>query len=224
MVETRVGTWAKGLSEYSANGDFPGEHLLSGKCSGRAKLRIEGNLLGCKNQVVYKDFSNDGRIFLSGVETVTGNPADLCWQQQFVVKDAAGTQMGTTDIQLHFVKKDPVPPRNIPPMTVTGHASSTWKSVTRCGIPGFGPKLSALPHPSPLHISISVLKASAEVYIWADIYGKIAPVCGAEVTIGEQTYRTDESGKILFQPQGSHITIKASAGSGFFPTSTELYL
>lgn len=140
VVETRVGAWAGKLSEYRSNGDFPGEHLLSRKCSGMAKLRIEGNLLGCKNQVVYKEFSNDDRIFLSGVETVTGNPADLCWQQQFVVKDADGAQMGTTDIQLHFVKKDPVPPRNIPPIAVTGHASSTWKGVTRCGIPGFGPK------------------------------------------------------------------------------------
>lgn len=224
IVETKVGSWAKRLSEYTANADFPGEHIIYGKFGGTAKLTVVGNLLNCKNHVVYQDFSNDGINFLSGTEIVNGNPADLCWQQQFAVKNADGMQIGTTDIDLHFVKKNPAPARNVPPMTVTGHASSTRNGVTRQGIPGFGPKPTTLPKPSPLNISVSIAEESIELYVWADVYGKTAPICGAEVNIGDQTYQTDESGKIVFQPIDNHITIKASAGNNFYPAFTELYL
>lgn len=221
-VETRVGSWARPLSKYTANADFPGVHLLSGKVSGTARLTIEGNLLGCLNRVEYENFSNDGVHFVHGMEQVSGNAGDLLWQQQLTVVDKDGRQAGQTDIDLHFVKKCPVPPRNIPPMGLTGRAKTTWQGVTRVGLPGFGPKRATLPMASPLNIRTQIVNGQLEVYVSADVYGEVRPVCGAAVTFCKERRSTDGEGRVVFPAQNG--TVEAEAGSNFIPATMDIYI
>ena len=219
IVETKIGSWAKRLKEYRANGDYPGDHIIPGRHSGSAKLNVDGNLLRCNHCVEYVNFSNDGIHFLNGTESVRGNANDLAWKQNLIV---TGAEQGETDIDLHFVKKNPQPPRNIPPMTLRGHAKSTWNGVIREGLPGFGPKPAVLPKPSPLNLRTQLLGNVVEIHVAADIYGDVRPVCGAEVTFDGERKITGMDGKVQFPAKNG--TIEADAGSNFLPAIMNLYI
>ncbi len=221
IVVTKIGPWACRLGQYRANGDYPGEHILHGKVSGTIKLTINGNLLGCNHSVTYENYSNDGLHFLSGTERVSGNANDLTWHQHFTVTDFAKTELGKTDINLHFVKKMPQPPRNIPPMTMTGRAESTWQGVTRRGLPGFGPKPYSLPRAADLHLRTEVQEDVLTVYVTAQILGKLRPVCGAEVTFGKKKKITDENGVVTFPAASGTITV--NAGMNFISAIMDVY-
>lgn len=222
IVESKVGSWAKRLSEYHANADYPGEHVIRGAVSGTVKLVVDGNLLNCNDSVSYENFSNDGEIFLNGTEIVAGTIADMIWKQRIVVTDKADVQIGETDFDLRFQKKNPAPSRDIPPMTVTGHATSTWKGMTRTGLPGFGPATAALPKASALKIRTELIEKELEVYITSDIYGDIRPVSGAEVAFDGQLCITDMDGKVKFKAKNG--TIEAKAGENFYPARMGFFM
>lgn len=222
VVETKVGSWAKRLSEYRSNADYPGEHIIQGKNRGTVKLTVEGNLLHCNYNVVYDHFSNDGINFLNGTESIFGNTADMLWKQRIVVSDENGVKTGETDFDLHFQKKNPAPPRNVPPMTVTGHATSTWDGVTRTGLPGFGPAPMALPKAVPLNLRTQLTENELKVYVTADICGDIRPVCGAEVAFDGQIFITDTEGKVCLEAKNA--TIEAKAGNNFYSARMDFFV
>lgn len=226
VVESKVGSWAKRLDEYHANADFPGVHEIDGHVSGIARLRNNGNLLSCDSAVIYENFSNDGINFVNGCESISGNVNDLSWKQQFSITDKSGRLIGKTDFDLRFVKKDPQPPRDIPPMVVYGHATSTWEGITRSGLPSFGAKTANFQQPAPLLIYTELFEDRLNVYITADIYGDVRPVCGAEVSFCGECAVTREDGMVTFARPAftqEKKVIKASAGNTFLPTCTEVY-
>ena len=226
IEESEPGPWAAGLPGYRASADFAGQHELRGVAGGCVRLTIDGNLLRCDHRVRYEHFSNDGVHVLDGEEHVSGNTADLTWTQRFAVTDETGTPLGGTDIALRFRAKAPAPPRNIPPMTVTGRASSTWGGATRRGLPAFGPCPGRLPRPAPLLISVQA-EDQLEVFVSADICGKIRPVWGAKVTLGELVQCSGEDGMARFpvpKPSATGWVIKADAGENFTPAEAYFYI
>lgn len=221
VVETTVGAWAKRLEEYRSNADFPGEHCFPGKVSGKVTLQIAGDLTGCDQTAVYEGFSNDGQKFVDGTDHVSGSPARLCWQQTLRVTDKNGVLLGKTAFDLCFTKKNPLPPRNIPPMTLEGAATSEWNGVVQTGLPGFGPKTAALPKAMPLELRVQRKGRQLEVYVTADIYGDIRPVCGAEVSFGSEVLRTGEDGRVEFAARDGRL--KATAGTNFIAAAMDIY-
>lgn len=221
VVETKVGTWAKRLGDYRANADFPGEHCFAGKAGGKVTLHVAGNLAGCDQKAVYEDFSDDGQRVVNGVDHVTGNPAQLHWQQELQVTDKNGVLLGRTAFDLRFAKKDPPPPRNVPPMTLEGTAFSEWDGVVRTGLPGFGPKTASLPKAAPLELRVQKKNGQIEVYVTANIGGDARPVCGAEVSLGGKTQTTNEDGKAEFATRNGKL--EAKAGANFIAAGMDLY-
>ena len=221
-VETTLGEWALLPEMYRAAVDFQGEHKIAGRFGGAAVLSIKGNLFDADHSVAYYNYCADGDRILNGTESVKGSPADLLWKQDLQVTNGVGERIGSAKIALHFVRKLPEQPRDVPPMRLSGTAETEWEGRKFKGFPTFGAKTDAFPRATPLMISIEV-EDTLNVYITAGYGNDVRPVFGAIVQYRDQTVQTDLMGIARF-PLSGNGTISASAGENFLPSKTEFII
>jgi hypothetical protein len=237
-VATKVGRWAPTPQEYRSSFDMPGTHVVNGRHSGTAVITIAGNIVGGAFSVVYNNYSDDGRYFLSGTQIVNGSvTAAVTISDHLRATDAAGHQVGFLKAALTFRQIEPAPTAGEPGVAKSGTVSSGWLGKTAFGLPDVGACRGSMPRPSPLTLTrtVRVVRGTARIVarVTADVYGDERPVQGATVSVGRTRARTDPTGTATIRlrvgslpPSRSRrrVRITASAGDTFIPTATTVWL
>ncbi len=216
-VETTIGDWAADLSEYRSSFQFQGEHRLDGKKGGYVNFTINGNLIKCDCCAEYHGYSNGGKAFLSGKESIRGSVADLKWMQDFTLTNGEGKRIGGTKLRLRFTKILPQPPRNIPPMQITGTAECDYNGKKFSGMPTVGERLECMQKKSPLILSAKLQSDGIIVTVKGNISGYVRPVCGAIVHCDGLNVCTDGSGIAKIKSLLTKTKIYVDAGDTFLP-------
>jgi hypothetical protein len=95
VVSSAVGAWAPTPAAFQGAYGKPHVATISGAAGGTALVQYGGNIAAGQYSVAYRNFSDDGKDFLSGIELVTGSPvARLEYQPSLTTTDATGAQTG----------------------------------------------------------------------------------------------------------------------------------
>jgi hypothetical protein len=237
---TQLGSWAPTPQQYRSSFDMPGTHVVNGRHSGTAVITIAGNIVGGAFSVLYDNYSDDGKYFLSGRQSVDGSvTAAVTISDDLRATDAAGHRAGFLKADLTFRQIEPAPPAGEPGVAKSGTISSGWLGKTGSGLPNVGACPDSMPRPSPLTLipTARVVRGTALIVarVTADVYGDQRPVQGATVTIGHTRARTDSTGTATIRLRiGSlpparrrrrrRVRITASAGDTFIATATTIWL
>jgi WD40-like Beta Propeller Repeat len=233
-VVTQVGSWAPTPQQYQSSFDMPGTHLVYGHKSGSATITIDGNVAGGSFSVDYDNYSNDGKYFLNGTETIDGSvETTTTTTDNLTATNASGQRIGYLDANLSFSQIEPTPPPTEPGVSMSGTVSSGWMGETASGLPTVGACPRTMPRESPLKLAPSVRiaghVASVTARVSADVYGETQPVQGATVTIDGRAAQTNRHGLARLRipvKAGRRIRtrILARAGNTFIPAALKIRL
>jgi hypothetical protein len=226
-VTTVVGRWAPTPQAYTSSFDMPGTHIVDGHKAGTAMITIDGNLIAGSFAVVYQDYSNDGKYFLNGTETIDGSvEASITTVANLVATNAAGNQVGYLKEDLTFAQITPAPPATEPGVSKSGTISSAWLGKSANGLPTVGACPSTMPRASKLVLRWSARRrgrfAVLTARVSSDVYGDRRAVQGATVYFGDLDATTAPNGvAVLTVPveAGRRLrgTLSATAGNTFIP-------
>jgi len=230
-VTTVVGSWAPTPQTYKSSFDMPGTHVVDGHRSGTATITIDGTVLGGNFAVVYHDYSNDGKYFLNGSETINGSYfGSVTTVADLIATDADGKQVGYLKENLTFTQITPAPPATEDGISKSGTISSAWLGRTASGLPTVGACPSTMPRASKLALRWSTRRRGdayvLTAHISSDVYGERRPVEGATVSFGRHSATTTGTGiAVLRLPAaaGRRLTGKLSvtAGNTFLPVKVK---
>ncbi|HUA45499.1 MAG TPA: hypothetical protein VMA77_09750 [Solirubrobacteraceae bacterium] len=233
-VATVVGNWAPTPQAYQSSFDMPGTHTVDGDNSGTAQITIDGNLIGGNFSVVYHDYSNDGKYFLNGTETINGTvEATITTALNLTATNAAGRQVGYLNGDFSFSQITPTPPPTQPGVSESGTVSAAWLGQTATGLPAVGACPQTMPRESPLTARANAWVAhgvaTITAHITADVYGDTRPVQGAAVTIDQSNATTNADGNAelripVRENRPVNTTILARAGDTFTPAELHIRL
>jgi hypothetical protein len=225
---TVVGAWAPTPQQFRTNLDYPGVHVVRGKRGGTATISIAGTLMGGEFAVTYHRYSNDGRYFLSGTQTVSGSiVAATTFTDDLVATNLLGRRVGFRSATLTVAPVVPQPPAGEPQTQMTGTVETEWLGRTSAGLPPVAACPAQMPTPPPLQLSATKVRAGGSYLVSflvrSDIAGDRRPVQGATVTVGDLTATTGSTGRTtLTVPVGvidAGVTAEATAGDTFRPAS-----
>lgn len=228
-VATVVGSWAPTPQAYRSSFDMPGTHIVDGHSSGTAVITIGGNVIGGSFAVTYDHYSNDGKYFLNGTETINGSvESTVTTDVDLTATDGSGRQIGYETGDFGFSQITPAPPPTQPGVSKFGTVSAAWLGQTASGLPTVGACPSTMPRASKLQLtrSVHVRRGVALITarVLADVYGERRPVRGATVSLGRRHATTGRTGvAVLRVPLGSHRRLRgrlrAAAGTTFTPVA-----
>jgi hypothetical protein len=224
-VMTQVGGWAPTPQQYRSSFDMPGVHTVYGHRSGTAVITIDGNLIAGHFSVTYNHYSDDGKHFLSGTQTIDGGVESATTiTDDLIATDAGGVQIGDLHADITFRQIVPAPPSGDPGVTFTGTASSSWMGKTATGLPRVGACPSTMPRPLRLRLRFAVRNTAAgavvTAHVRADSHGEIRPVQGAKVKLFGEEVTTGRRGSAVFTipvgrlSRGGARTAKLTASAG----------
>lgn len=194
--------WAPKRADFAGYQSHTGTFVVAGRESGTATVTLSGTIFSGAETVTYENYSDDGRTFLDGTESVD-EPSILGsadWEADLKV---SGRHHGVLKADIGFV--------------TGGLASGTIESRLD------GRRRSALPPPTcePLRVPrLRVASANAgrklKVTVRSRITGDpvLRPVAGAAVSLGGREAETD--GRGVATVRRSPGTIRATA-AGFRP-------
>lgn len=227
-VTTVVGDWAPTPQAYKSSFDMPGTHTVDGLSSGTAQITIEGNLVGGNFALAYHDYSNDGKYFLNGTETISGGvETTITTVANLIATNAAGQQVGYLQSDFSFSQITPAPPATQPGVSKSGTVSAQWLGQTASGLPTVGACPGTMPRESRLHLTASIRTTSGvetvKARVAADVYGEVQPVEGATVSLDGRHAPTNSQGQatIRLLNSATHAMVRATAGT-FIAASTPL--
>ena len=228
-VTTRVGNWAPTSQQYKSSFDMPGTHTVHGRRSGTAMIDIDGNVIAGHFSVTYTHYSDDGKHFLDGTQTITGSvETSTTITSNLTATNSAGHQIGYQRADLTFSQIQPPPPDGDPGVTFNGTVSSSWMGKTASGLPRVGACPSSMPRPLHLQLHHTQSGRILTLHVTANSHGDIRPVEGATVKLLGRVLTTDRRGLavVKLSPSGVQRTITAttSAGNTFTPASTRVKL
>ena len=114
-MTTHVGTWAPTPQQYRSSFDMPGVHAVRGHRSGTAVIDIGGNIIGGHFSVTYSHYSDDGKHFLDGTQTIDGGvQTSTTITDDLTATDAGGKRIGSLHANLTFSQIQPPPPTATP--------------------------------------------------------------------------------------------------------------
>jgi hypothetical protein len=228
-VTTRVGSWAPAPQQYKSSFDMPGVHTVRGQRSGTAVIDLGGNVIGGRFSVTYKHYSDDGKHFLDGTQTIDGGvETSTTISDNLTATNAGGHQIGYLRANLTFSQIQPPPPAGDPGVTFTGTVSSAWMGKTASGLPEVGACPNTMPRPLHLQIHNTQAGRTLTIHITANSHGDIRPVQGATVKLLGHMIISDRRGLAVLKlpPAGEPrtTTVTASAGNTFKPASARMKL
>lgn len=232
-VATKVGAWAPTPQAYRSSFDLPGAHLVLGKRTGSAVVTIGGDVIAGAFSVVFTHYSDDGKYFLDGTQTISGSvEAAQVITNDLTATDASGKTVGYLRTDLTFRQIEPAPGNGEPGVTMSGTSSASWLGKTATGLPKVGPCPQTMPRRSRLSMAVHLRRqhgtAVVVAHVASDIHGDERPVQGATVTAAGRRARTDRDGDAVLHlrlaRQRRNVGITASAGNTFVPTHHPLHL
>ncbi len=233
-VVTQVGSWAPTPQQYQSSFDLPGTHVVNGHKSGTATITIDGDIAGGSFSVLYANYSNDGKYFLNGTETINGSvEATTTTHDNLTATNTAGQQIGYLTGDISFSQTEPTPPPTQPGVSMSGTVSSGWMGHTATDLPTVGACPQSMPRESPLKLAPAVRVARhvaiVTARVSADVYGETRPVEGAIVTIDGRTATTNSKGIARVRipaRKGRRVRtqIIARAGNTFTPAAMRIRL
>lgn len=203
------GSWAIPYAQFRAPGDRALDaRVVRGRDSGVAVVTYTGTFAAGTWSVTYRNFSDDGRSFLSGTEGITTPAAPLLatWRADLRSRgDRKGRMTGLLEIRAPAAFDGSVQ------TTVNGH---TWRSVptqaTDC--PGVHrPRLRVIDTAddgSRMRIRVGAHVPESEAPF---------PVAGVRVTVGSQRLRTGLRGWVTLPDTAGHRPVITLATGGFRP-------
>ncbi|MBG0816497.1 hypothetical protein [Planomonospora sp. ID82291] len=180
-------------------------------------LRFTGTFLAGRWEVRYDRYSDDGRTFLTGTESLTTPGPTLLgiWRADL---QATGRHSGRLRGELTVTR----------PAKVTGTVTSDVDGVRSSGLPTQADCPGTKQPPlilGPIRIGDP---ANGRIPLTVEVTARVPedptlrPVTGATVTVGGAQATTDDQGVArLVLPAGERLRLTAAAG-GFRPVSTEL--
>ncbi len=222
-VVTRVGSWAPTPQKYRSSFDLPGVHTVKGHGGGTAVITIAGNIIAGHFAVSYHHYSDDGKRFLTGTQTIDGSvESSTTIADDLTATDARGKQIGARHTNLTFRQITPPPPSGDPGVSFSGTVSASWLGKSASGIPRVGACPSTMPRRPRLRATVETRRHGhaivVSVRVSADIAGDTRPVQGAAVALGTRTRHTSRRGiaRFVLRPRtGRRVHVSISAGNTF---------
>lgn len=232
VVSSEVGSWATTPELYRGTNDVQGTVTVKGLHSGTATITHLGNLFAGSHSVVYHDYSDDGKSFVSGTESIDAPAFTMALAHNKADLTIRGEHNG-------FLKADFSIGRQLGTPQANGRVTSELDGYRMSGgIQQLGGCPQTLPRRQPLAISARVANEDggrvAKIAVTADSgptlragdhFGDRRPVARATVTLGDQSARTDELGiariAVPAAIDGS-ATVTASAGDTFSSVSKDV--
>ncbi len=235
IVSSQPGSWAPGPASYHGAIESEQPVVLHGLSSGTATVVYSGlGVISGEYSVVYNDYSDDGRDFVSGTSTVT-NPMILTGPIRIDTNlTMTGADTGYSHIHLTLSGSSSTP------VTATGTAVTSYDGTTISGPPHVpAPCPAALPRAPHLkltaHLARHRRRREIVVHVSAAVAGAGANEAGvdtqsvwdATITVNRRTTHTNRSGvTILPVPpnRGGRFLITARAGDTLVAARTRIRL
>lgn len=227
VVSSAVGAWAPTPSAYSPGAAASGIFVARGQASGSAIILHLGNLVSGVGLVIYEHYSEDGRSFADGTESVA-NPAETIapvrWRANITI---SGAHHGYLHANMSWNG----------PQGTSGSVTSMLDGTTLTGPPPVGACPARLPAAVPLRLRVTPSQAGGRTTLTVTVSAAIAgagmneqgvdarPVQGAQISAAGAQAITDATGVgSLLLPAGTSpgaagTVVSASAGDTFAATS-----
>jgi hypothetical protein len=226
VVSSQVGAWASSPADYRGAADANTTVVLHGLKAGTATVTYLGTLANGTFSVLYDHYSDDGKSFLDGTETIATPGFSTIPATSTADLRVTGAHTGSMKANFTIGRLDGVP-------TASGGVDATYDGYRLAGnIPALGACPSKLPTTQPLRVRASAGPGVVRVRVTADSaprvrardgYGDVRPVQGAIVWIGSRRARTDARGSATLPVSSAarvRVRVVARAGDTFRPAST----
>jgi hypothetical protein len=225
VASSDVGTWAPSPRTAGTGFDHPASVTVHGKAAGTATISYTGDILSSADSVTYSHFSDDGKSFADGSETID-NPQILTTPVSVTANvTITGAHHGYFNASMTAGEGQGQAP--------SGTIQSQFDGMSRNGLPKVGACPRSMPHPvSALALSSVHRGRSAStvvIRVTARIFGAgmnqlgtdSRPIHGATVLIAGRRLITDGGGRVsLTVPERSRPTVErllVTAGDTFLP-------
>ncbi|WP_320673011.1 hypothetical protein [Patulibacter defluvii] len=229
IASSQVGSWAVTPDRYHGTSANNRTVTVRGLHSGTATISSYGGLFAGHHAVTYQRYSDDGRSFIDGTESVdvtlfTGMPA----RNRADIR-ISGERNG-------YFRADFAIGRLLGQPNASGTVSGEIDGHRTSGpVQPLGPCPQALPRRRPLDLETTVGREGRQRVLTATVradpaptqraeggFGDERPMTRATVRVGRQSARTDDRGvaRITLDPSAQGATaVTASAGTTFAPTT-----
>ncbi|EHN12570.1 WD40 domain protein beta Propeller [Patulibacter medicamentivorans] len=234
VVESRVGSWATTPGRYRGTSGFGGPVTVNGLKAGTATITSIGGLFTGHHEVRYDHYSDDGKSFIDGTESV-----DVPLFPAIPARNRADIRI--SGARNGYFRADFSIGRLLGTPTASGTVNAEIDGYrTTGGIQQLGPCPQYLPRRRPLDLQTTVARHGRQRILTATVradpaptqrteggFGDERPMSRATIRVGDQTARTDGSGvaRITLAPSAQGPTrVTASAGTTFAPTTRTIDL
>jgi hypothetical protein len=151
---------------------MPGVHTVYGHRSGTAVITIGGNVIAGHFSVTFNHYSDHGKHFLTGTQTIDGSVESATTiTDNLAATDAGGRQIGDLRANLTFRQIVPAPPSGFITAHVTADSHRDIRPVQGATVKLFGNELTTDRRGSDVfRIPVSRLardRATARLTAWA---------------------------------------------------------
>jgi hypothetical protein len=198
VASSDVGSWAPSPATSGTGFDHPATVTVHGKSAGTATITYTGDILSSADSVTYAHFSDDGKSFADGTETID-NPQLLTTPVSLGANiTISGAHRGTFTAKMTAGEGQGQAP--------SGTIESRFDGMSRSGLPAVGACPRNLPHLVPVLARAAVHRgaraATVSVRVTASIAGAemnelgmdSRPIQSATVLIGGRRLLTDDEG------------------------------
>jgi hypothetical protein len=230
VASSDVGSWAPSTRSAGTGFDQPATVTIHGHGGGTATISYSGNILSSADSVSYTHFSDDGRTFADGTESID-NPQLLTTPVSISANiTISGAHAGFFHANMTVGESAG--------QTPSGTVESELDGAYRSGLPTPGACPQSLPHPSPVIARASVRRgarsARVAIRVSASILGAgmnelgryTRPIAGATVLLGARSAHTGGDGRAVLtipeRAQPSRYRILVTAGDTFLPARTTI--
>lgn len=238
-VSSAPGTWALSPNDFHGSIQSNQPVLVKGLASGSALVVYTGlGVLGGVDSVIYNHYSDDGKNFVDGTDTIVDGlileaalEGSVTWTSHLTL---SGEHTGSRDGALTFVIPSGSGNAGDTGAVVSGSSTTTYDGASFTGPPAVPMACpQALPRPQPLAFTTSVSGGQLVVNVTSTVYGAgrdeeqtdTRPVWGATVTFNGRSVVTDPSGDAAFSTSGANgATLSVTAGDTMVPTSGVVHL
>jgi hypothetical protein len=199
VVSSDVGSWAPSPGTAGTGFDHPATVTVNGKAAGSATITYTGNILSSADSLTYNHFSDDGRTFADGTETIN-NPQILTTPVSLAANiTITGAHSGFFNANMTAGEGQGQVP--------TGTIESRFDGKSRSGLPAVGACPKRMPRPARLLARFTVRRgastAAVVIRVTASIFGSgmnqlasdARPVRGATILLGSRRAHTDSNGR-----------------------------